>query len=354
MPKEVITDARQITLDWLNEALRDTAALTTGAVNHFELVESDSINATMIQLRLTYASESEGILPEALMLKICQDDSFSASEVHYYMRDYIDVHDAPLVHCYHASYAATPSRYHLLMDDLSATHRNNYDITPTLEYGRDVARALAKLHARWWGVEKLQKLHANIPTQSELTRYVAPARAGLEPMLSRVQAEIDPTWVDTLHTVFRDHPKSMLERTRNGSGFTLVHGDVNPGNILSPINGSDKTYLIDRQPFEESLTVWLGVSDLANMMVHPWDTDLRRTYEIPVLETYLEELVDAGVTAYAWNQLLYDYRLAAVQSFYVTISRCKEAEECDRMRWLWWSHLQRVMNAYFDLECDKL
>jgi hypothetical protein len=40
--------------------------------------------------------------------------------------------------------------YHLLLDDLAATHRNRRDAPPTLEYGLAVAEALARLHVHHW------------------------------------------------------------------------------------------------------------------------------------------------------------------------------------------------------------
>ncbi len=87
----------------------------------------------------------------------------------------------------------------------------------------------------------------------------------------------------------------MRERTRDGAGFTLVHGDVNPGNVLTPISGAGPVYLIDRQPFDWSLTTWLGASDIAYMIVHRWDTELRRELELPVLRHYHAALERRGV-----------------------------------------------------------
>ncbi len=351
---DVITHVQQVTLDWLNAALSGTAALTSGRVCHFELAESDSINAQMIHLRLRYTADAQGTRPAALLLKLCRDEAFGDSEVQYYTRDYVSLDDAPLVPCYHARYAASPSRYHLLLDDLSATHRNNYDTPPTLGYGLAVARALAKLHAHYWGLERLSQIDAQLPGETQIRRSMTLAASGLETMLARVGGEIDPQWVRTLHAIFERHPAAMLERTRNPVGFTLIHGDVNPGNVLSPVKGSGKMYLIDRQPFDWSLTVWLGVSDVAYLMVRPWETDFRRRAEMPVLREYLAGLQQAGVTNYDWDQLLDDYRLSVIQNVYVSAQRCATDDECERMQWLWWPHLQRTMTAYFDLDCNRL
>ena len=146
----------------------------------------------------------------------------------------------------------------------------------------------------------------------------------------------------------------MLDRTKRPEGFTLVHGDVNPGNILSPLEGDRPVYLIDRQPFDWSLTTWLGVSDLSYMMVHWWDPERRRELEMPVLREYHASLRRRGVCGYGWDELLRDYRLCAVQSLYVATEWCVKEEDRARMKWVWLPQLRKSMAAFFDLHCDEL
>ena len=173
-------------------------------------------------------------------------------------------------------------------------------------------------------------------------------------MLESAAGEIDESWRDTLEEIFEMHPPRMLERTKRREGFTLVHGDVNPGNILSPIQGHRPVYLIDRQPFDWSLTTWLGVSDVAYMMVHWWETERRRKLEIPVLKAYHTSLLRSGVTGYGWGELLGDYRLCAIQSLYVATEWCVAEEDRAKMKWVWLPQLKKAMAAYFDLRCDTL
>ena len=112
--------------------------------------------------------------------------------------------------------------------------------------------------------------------------------------------------------------------------------------------------MIDRQPFDWSLTTWLGVSDLAYMMVHWWETALRRQYELPILRRYHAALVERGITTYSWPQLLRDYRLCAVQSIYVATAWCAAEESLRTMRWVWWPLLLRSLAACADLRCAEL
>lgn len=356
MNNEVITDIGQITQGWLNSVLTDSAVLVTDSVKDFDIKISGSENARIAKIRLQYKPGTTGRLPPSLLLKMCAGDStiVGPSEVNYYTRDYIHVVNRPIPTCYHARYAENPRRYHILMEDLSATHCPNWQTQPTLPYGCAVAQALATLHAHWWGTENLQAIGASVPSQTEIERYVAHAKSGLLPMLEQVKTEIDTSWQSVLMDVFQYHPAKMIERTKNSSGFTLIHGDVNPGNILSPLNGKEKTYLIDRQPFDWSLTTWLGVSDIAYMMVHWWEPDLRRQLEIPILQEYHASLVRNGVSNYDWEQLMNDYKLTAIQSLYVATQWCVLEEDRRKMRWVWFPQLCKSMTAFFDLHCCEL
>jgi thiamine kinase-like enzyme len=235
------------------------------------------------------------------------------------------------------------------MGDLSATHRNNRQTTPTLEYGCAVARALAALHAHWRSAERLRAIGGAIPGERELTRYIEHIRPGLQPLLASVGDDIDSSSQQALLDVFDRHPAEMLQRTYDTAGFTLVHGDVNPGNILSPLDGPGKTYLVDRQPFDWSLTTWLGVNDIAYMIVHWWPTELRRQWEFLILRAYHTSLDQRGVRGYSWERLVDDYRLTAVQSLYVATEWCVLEADRTSMRWVWFPQLQKALAAYFDL-----
>jgi hypothetical protein len=355
MGKQVIIDPAQIQLDWLTQILRRSGALERGEVINLDITSEGSNFARIAKLQVHYSVGAAGSRPSHLFLKMCADSGFAGrSEVNYFIRDYTGLADAPIPTCYDAQFDETTAAYHILMDDLSATHRNNFETTPDLAYGIAVAEALAVLHAYRWNAERLRAVGGAIPDRTQIDRYVGKAQAGLEPMLTELGGAFDPAWLNALHDIFVYHPRWMVERTSDRRGFTLVHGDPNPGNILSPQYGSGCIYLVDRQPFDWSLTTWLGVHDLTYAIVHWWDTDLRRAMEWPILEAYHAELVRRGVSDYSWSQLVTDYRLCAVQSVYVATEWCSVPEDIQRMRWLWTKQLERALTTFFDLECATL
>jgi thiamine kinase-like enzyme len=356
MTDHLITNMHQLTAGWLTTVLANKGVLLTGRVNEVAFEQSGSTNADLVKIHLRYQTGSTGVLPATLLLKMCTGGQlgFGPSEVNYYARDYLGLTQAPLPTCYDAYYSAEQRRYHILMDDHSATHRNNWDTNPTLSYGTEVAQAVARLHAYWWGEQRLHEGGISIPRPIEINFYLSHIRPGLSPMLESAQGDIDPSWASILYDIFERHPMKMVERVQESKGFTLIHGDLNPGNILSPLNGHLPTYLIDRQPFEWSLTTWLGVSDLSYMMVHWWETDLRRKWEWSILRQYHESLSSHGVSGYSWEQLVFDYKLCAIQSIYVATAWCVEEEDRVKMKWVWLPQLQLSMAAYFDLHCDEL
>ncbi len=159
---------------------------------------------------------------------------------------------------------------------------------------------------------------------------------------------------DLLMLVYSRHSARMVERAAQGTQLTYIHGDPNPGNILSPNFPGQPTYVVDRQLFDCSLSIWLGVSDVAYMMVHWWAPETRRRLEQAVLQAYLDELLRQGVSSYSRAQLWQDYRLTAMQSIYVATDWCATEEERTDMECVWWPQLQKAVASFHDLNCAEL
>lgn len=354
MRETVISNIGEIDGAWLDAVLRRAGALQSGGVQRFSAGPLQSITAGLAVIQVEYAPGSTGTLPVHLLLKMCEGGPFGSSEVRFYTRDYVDLADAPIPRCFDAAYSTDTGRYHIFMENLSHSHHENWDVAPTREYGEAVAESLAVLHAHHWGAAGLRAYGTAVPGQAEIDRYLDHCLPGIEPMIAGAAGEIDPSWPEMIRAIVARHPRLLRERARDAEGFTVVHGDPNPGNILAPRAGSGRVYLIDRQPFDWSLTAWLGVADVAYVMVHWWDIPLRRRFEVPVLRRYHAVLRARGVTGYSWDQLMQDYRLCAVQSLYVAAARCINADDRAAMRWLWLQQLRKSMTALVDLKCAQL
>lgn len=347
MPSHVVTDPGQVSAAWLEQALVADGALRAGGVADLAVEPIGGTWSRMLRLRPSYQPGSTGDLPGQLLLKLCGAEGgvFGRSEVDYYTRDYLGLAGAPIPRCYAAAYQEDPRRYHLLVEDLSATHAPCWDRTPTEEHARALADAVAALHSHHW---------AQPPAEGAFERYVAHVGAGLEPMLALTTETIAPHWPARLRQIFPQIAARYQERAKRPAGMTMIHGDLNSGNILAPRVGETPIYLIDRQPFDWSLTRWLGVSDLVYMMVLWWETPARRNLEEPTLRRYHAALRARGVAGYSWEQLYADYRLCIIEAIAVASEWCVLEEDRERMRWVWERELTRALAAFEDLGCDEL
>ncbi len=359
MKAEVITALEQVTPGWLTSVLADGRALTAGAISSFEVDSGRGNWSANAILKLRYTPDARGTLPGRLFLKMVDagassaDEFFGQSEVTYYRRDYVDVSDAPIIRCYDAAFSASLRRYHLLLDDVSLTHVEAAEREPTLEYGLALAEGLATLHARWWGAQRLAEAGAPIHSAGHIRRFVSIAEPGAGHIVDAFSGQLQPGWPALIRKLYANHPQAIIRRTADANGFSLIHGDVGHNNILVPRQGERPVYIIDRQPFNWSLTTWLGVYDLAYAMVLDWPVELRRRLERPVLQRYYQQLIHKGVEGYEWQQLFDDYRLCVAMGVYIATEYCRGGIN---QRWLpvWLPMLQRSLTAIEDLDCAEL
>jgi len=359
MQDEVITSPDQVTAEWLTTVLTNSGALTNGFVAAFDVDKGRGNWSTSARLNLRYDDGSQGVLPQQLFLKMVEtdgstsDEFFGPSDVTYYTRDYVEVEAAPLVHCYDAVYSVEQQRYHLLLDDLTETHVVAAEKAPTLEYGLALAEGLAVMHARWWGGQRLAEAGAPIHSAAHIQRFVEIAEPGAGHILNRFSAELKPHWPDLIYALYANHPQAIITRTKDDNGFTLIHGDTGHNNILVPYDGEEPMYIIDRQPFNWSLTTWLGVYDLAYAIVLDWDVATRRNLEMRVLRKYHDVLIRNGVSVYPWEKLVDDYRLSVAMGVYIATEYCRGGVN---QRWIstYLQMLRRSLTACDDLDCSEL
>ncbi|HYO93519.1 MAG TPA: aminoglycoside phosphotransferase family protein [Polyangiaceae bacterium] len=336
--------------------LEQTGALRSGRVSALEMDVSGSSWSQIIKLTVGYSNDAVGDCPRRLLVKICTGAHavFGQREVEYYRRDYARDPLAPVPRCYAAAFDAASGDYSLALEDLSATHAGDLPVTEA--YATAVADALARLHARYWGSRRLATI-GEAPAASEaLDRYFAHVERGFQPLCEVMSKSPRPEWSEwreALGEIFAFLPNTMRERARVESGMTLVHGDLNPGNLLSPRSGMGQVYLIDRHPFDRSLRCWLGVSDLAYVMVLFWSPEQRIGLQQLMLRRYQSRLRDLGIK-YDWAQLWWDYRLCVAQCAVHAVEWLVLPEDREKRRELWTIQLERSMAAFFELECREL
>ena len=350
MSNTVITSLDQVSPAWLTQVLRRSGALEHGEVESYAVDTGQRLLSSNARMKLTYSGDAQGALPRKLFLKMVDtdqgDEYFGQSEVDYYTRDYVDVPEAPLVRCYDAAYSDRLGRYHILMDDISDTHVEAFERTPTLEYGLALAEGFAAMHARWWA-------DASLPRSAHIKRFVRIAQPGSEHIIAACADKLQAHWPAAIRDFYAHHPQLIIDRKEDANGFTRIHGDPGWHNIFVPIESDRPIYILDRQPFDWSLTTWLGVYDLAFAMVLDWPSEIRREFEQPILRHYHEHLLRRGVQEYGWDRLWYDYRLSAAMGIYIATEWCRGHYNPDTEP-VWMPMLHKAMNAFDDLECPTL
>jgi hypothetical protein len=356
MQDPLIGSSDQVSAAWLTQVLTNHGALITGSVTSFEMEVGRGNWSTNTKIKVQYSNHSMGAMPRSLFLKMVnanfEGGSFDSSEVDYYTRDYIGVALAPLVTCYSAVFSEKFHRYHLLLEDVSASHINAELKSPTREYGLALSEGLAVLHAHRWGVQQFSKIGAHMPAAGQIQRFIEISRAGSENLLLSFPSRLEPGWRDAIQTVYAKLPLALLERSKDERGFTLIHGDTGQKNILVPRFGDRPIYIIDRQPFDWALTTWLGTYDLAYAMVLDWDIATRQRLEIPILRNYHDRLIENGVVDYCWEQLFADYQLCVGMCVLVATEYFRGIVDSP---WVssWLLMLQRALTACQDVGLDQ-
>jgi hypothetical protein len=147
----------------LTAALRKSGVLGDGCVREAAVESSrDTLISHIIRLRLTYDGAAANA-PRSVILKIAQ-----ASRVdkfwfvgHYEVAFYRDIAPAMpagvVPRCFEAGLNDETKAWHLLLEDLTDTHRiaTAWPLPPAADECKSIVRALAGAHAAWWDDPRL-------------------------------------------------------------------------------------------------------------------------------------------------------------------------------------------------------
>lgn len=352
--KRPLTNLAEATAEWVTAVLKDGGYLNQGSVIAITTNGQDSQNATNGRLTLSYTDHTRSDAPRHLFIKICKNtNDFGDSELIYYTEIAPKIPNAPQPICYHAAHDKQNGHYHLLLEDLSDTHEENWPIPPSETHSPPVIDALAQLHASWWNHPSLPQV-GNLPTPEQIELYTTFPAKGEAYLLETMKDTLSKQEIEMVQTIFAKLPQALQKRARGSQTFTIIHGDMNPGNILSPKQENGRVYLIDRQLFSWNLSIWLSVSDITNMIIHWWSPQIRRELERPLLQRYHQQITQLGVTDYSFDELWQDYRLCAMQSLYIVGAWCADPIERTEFAWVWQPQLQKILQACQDLNTIEL
>jgi thiamine kinase-like enzyme len=353
-----IASADHITPDWLTQILSRTGYLNQGRVvsvatpgNPSNATEGPGFHKNN-RIEVHYSSDATPSAPTRLYLK-AQDGalhkSAGAREVAFYLSAATQMLAPPSPICFDAAYDSESGAYHLLLEDVSATHRTVHPEEPATR--NDVEKmldALARLHAHWWGHEQLGQSVGTLPTEEAiLTSFVQLGMAFpkfVDYLGDRISAERRRIYERVLDT----YPDVLVRRLAQRETLTLVHDDAHAGNFLLPHDADEqRVYLIDWQQWG----IHSGLHDVAYLIALFWYPERRARMEQWAVKSYHDRLGQYGVEGFDWQACWTDYRVQAIENLFVPF-------------WAWvfqgehwgfhrWHQLEKAMLAFQDLKCEE-
>ncbi len=301
----VMTEFDQVSTEWLSGVLHEP-------VISFDITTSDSNWAKHAAITANLKSGTT----RKLWLKVCLDVKSGRSEVDYYTRDYINLQDAPLIKCYDAQYTEGVG-YHLLFDDLSEDYHDRKVVPPTLEHGLAIAEAVSKMHAHYWE-------SGNPKPETEWETYFSELR----PCVPILESATGIKFEDRILA----HHQQLAKRSSNPIGQTLLHGDINPTNVLTRKGADSPVYFLDRQPLDGVTPYGVALYDLAYSIVLWWPHELWKQHEEQIVRCWYKAL---NQPSYPWDLAWQDWVLSVEQCLYVPLSYCSTEELANETTGLW-------------------
>ena len=120
----VLYSIDDLTVDWLTGILRDKGVLTSGHVTAVKEASTTHQASLNYFLNVTYSADAPASAPKTLFLKLSRPERLplTASEVEYYTKIVAQTPLKITPICYSAEYDGEKGAYHILLEDVSATH----------------------------------------------------------------------------------------------------------------------------------------------------------------------------------------------------------------------------------------
>jgi hypothetical protein len=251
---------------------------------------------------------------------------------------------------YFAAVDEATSDFVLMMEDLAPAEQGDQMAGVTLDQARVAIVEAAKLHASHW----------NDPAIEDLW-WVSGTRAAPQSVVTTEQ--VQQLWhafclrygerVDAESRAVGDALCGKFESY--AGGYTgprcLTHNDYRPDNMLfATAQGGSPVAVVDWQ----SLGWGCGALDVAYLLGGAIPRGLRRRHEDDLLAFYLDQLVQNGVTGYAFKMLKHDYARFSFQLFLTAFFAAMIVEQTGRGDTMFMTMLRGATHQIADLDALAL
>ena len=287
--------ASEITVEWLREILSEKPS-SHGIVS----IEIDknfgpiSLLGKAVRVKIDYAdAENE---PKSVIVKFQVSCSEKMREVEIYRL--LEEAKVQLVPRLYGSFGVG----NLVLEDLSSTH-SVIKTDFTISQVRNVVSMLADINSEFWGDSRIPK-----DDQSHFVNSInINFRQSWDIFKKRYHEQMGE---EIVAFEWMWDNREIVSEYYNSGPATLIHGDVNRGNLLFPNDGSDKPILIDWQLSGQKVLPF----DLSYFLLKNLAVEQRREHENDLLKEYYESLPDFIRADYTFDQLFLDYRACATRS----------------------------------------
>jgi hypothetical protein len=339
---------------YLTAMLRRSGVLNEGRVSDVELENPhDTILSHIVRLKLGYDGAASGA-PPSLILKTARSDRLNPSwvagrqEVAFYTKVALRLPVGLVPHCFDADWNAETNVWHLLLEDLTATHAaaTIWPLPPTLAQCETIVQSLGRVHAQWWDNSSLGISVGTWLDSGTLDRNMQTFSEHLARFINQFGDRIPVERRELYARLFAAAPR-LRQRYLSHHNATIVHGDAHAWNCLLPrdAGGGDARF------FDwDGWRVDVGSGDLAYMLAMHWYPDRRQRYERLLLDRYHEALLANGVEGYDRRALWDDYRLSVLLRIMTPVWQATN----NIPPRIWWNNLERIFLAVDDLGCREL
>ena len=300
----------------LTAVLRKAGVLGDGHVHSVDPENPrDTILSHIVRLKLTY-DDAASTAPPSLILKTARHDRLDPSwvagrqEVAFYTKVAPLMPTGLVPRCFDANWNAETNVWHLLLEDLTATHvtATVWPLPPSLDQCEAIVGLLARVHAAWWDHPSLGVSVGGWFDADALDRSLQLFSGHLTRFADQLGDRFPLERRELLAQLLDAAPR-LRQRYLSRRNVTIVHGDAHVWNCLLPRVGEGARF------FDwDGWRIDVGTSDLAYMIAMHWYPDRRQRYERGLLDRYHEALLGYGVTGYDAETCWRDYRLGVVQA----------------------------------------
>ena len=353
---------KDITVEWLNETLRENGFLKDAAIVSIKkepIGVGEGFSSEMARLKLTY-DRNQADLPKTIIAKLPTTYGSISKLTHianFYEREirfYLDVAPLSPIRTPGVIYGGVDSengRFVLLLEDCARYSLADPEMTGLdYEQTRLITLTIADFHTRWWDAPDLLSFpwmpKAHIDIGGRLFRKSWDACARME----EFRNFLPEGGLEAGARIHQYYPWMMDNVPKDK--LTIQHNDLRSDNIFfDPENRENPVVVFDwAMAYPER-----GVGDIAFLLGTSLTTDLRREVEKDIVTQYHQRITANGITDYSFDECWTDYLTALLFKTFLCVIAFARVDISDaRAMEIWSRTIKRWFWAIVDNEATSV